>query len=182
MITKTYKANTNISINVVLPSKKNLHISFNPLSNGSSTFTTDNEELQNAIEKHYNFGKLFRLFSQHGESSKKEEKKVIKLPVAPVKNDEDTAKDDAADNEPVTDTEEAENTSSEEVATDIEETAETETETEEESTLRKVQVSDLAAAKDYLADTFGISRTVLRSKKAIVEQAAANGIEFEGLS
>lgn len=47
---KTYKANTNVSINVVLPSKKNLHISFTPLSNGSSLFTTDNEDIMRAIE------------------------------------------------------------------------------------------------------------------------------------
>ena len=52
MITKTYKANTNISINVVLPSKKNLHIAFVPLSNGSSVFTTDNEDIQKSVENH----------------------------------------------------------------------------------------------------------------------------------
>ena len=49
------------------------------------------------------------------------------------------------------------------------------------TTSRKVKVSDIASAKDYLADTFGISRTSMRSTKAIMEQAAANGIEFEGL-
>lgn len=68
MITKTYKANTNISINVVLPSKKNLHIAFVPLSNGSSVFTTDNEDIQKSIENHYKFGKLFKLHSLHGQS------------------------------------------------------------------------------------------------------------------
>ena len=49
-------------------------------------------------------------------------------------------------------------------------------------TIRKIKVSDIASAKDYLADTFGISRTSMRSSKAILEQAAAHGIEFEGLS
>ena len=68
MITKTYKANTNISINVVLPSKKNLHIAFVPLSNGSSVFTTDNEDIQKSVENHYKFGKLFKLHSAHGQS------------------------------------------------------------------------------------------------------------------
>ena len=67
---KTYKANTNVSINVVLSNKKNLHISFSPLSNGTSTFTTDNEEVMNAIERHSNFGKLFRLHSMQGEAAK----------------------------------------------------------------------------------------------------------------
>lgn len=157
---KTYKANTNVSINVVLPSKKNLHISFVPLSNGNSTFTTDNEEIMNAIESHYNFGKLFRLHSTQGESKKK----AAKVAEKPVKDEEQT--DKAEDNAVVvgcndeTSTEEADN----------------------EPALKKVKVSDLAAAKDYLADTFGISRTALRSMKAITEQAAAHGIEFEGLS
>lgn len=49
------------------------------------------------------------------------------------------------------------------------------------TTFRKVKVSDIASAKDYLADTFGISRTSMRSTKAIMEQATANRIEFEGL-
>ena len=76
---KTYKANTNVSINVVLPSKKNLHISFTPLSNGSSLFTTDNEDIMRAIEKHYNFGKLFRLHSMQDESEKMESKNRRKI-------------------------------------------------------------------------------------------------------
>ena len=54
---KIYKANTNISINVVLPSsKKNLHIAFVPMSDGSSVFSTDNEEIQKGIERHYKYG------------------------------------------------------------------------------------------------------------------------------
>ena len=71
MIIKTYIANTNISINVVLPSKKNFHITFTPLSNGSSVFTTDNEILQRSIERHYNFGKLFRLQTSQGQSAER---------------------------------------------------------------------------------------------------------------
>lgn len=46
------------------------------------------------------------------------------------------------------------------------------------SELKQVQMTDLGAAKDYLAETFGISRNRLRSKKQIVEAAAANGIEL----
>lgn len=136
-MTKTYKASTNVSINVVLSSKKNLHISFVPLSNGSSTFTTSNKELIRAIESHYNFGKLFRLYSQQ---------------------DEDENTKDAAEQRATTDADEQGETS--------------------EDIVKIITVSDLAAAKDYLADKFGISRTALRSKKAIDEQAAAKGIEF----
>lgn len=155
---KTYKANTNVSINVVLPSKKNLHISFTPLSNGSSLFTTDNEEIMRAIESHYNFGKLFRLHSAQDEN----EKRSAKATENPKKEETQTTSpaqengDDGQDGGEATDG--------------------------NEDVLKKVRVSDLSAAKDYLADTFGISRTALRSMKAITEQAAANGIEFEGLS
>lgn len=51
----------------------------------------------------------------------------------------------------------------------------------EESNIRKVKVHDLGEAKDYLAETFGVSRTSLRGQKAILEAAKANNIEFEGL-
>ena len=186
---KTYKANTNVSINVVLPSKKNLHISFVPLSNGSSTFTTDNEDIMNAIESHYNFGKLFRLHSQQGESKKKATK-VVELPtkkeekkeeqtadVNPTPTNETTVVTDNGNDETANANENngENNEQGDETSTDG-------AETENETTLKKVTISDLAAAKDYLADKFDISRTALRSKKAIVEQAAAHGIEFVGLS
>lgn len=60
---KVYKAKSHVSINVVLSSKGNMHISFSPLSNGDSTYCTDNEEVQRAIEKNANFGRLFFLYS-----------------------------------------------------------------------------------------------------------------------
>ncbi len=125
-----------MSINVVLSNKKNLHISFVPLSNGSSTFTTDNKELIRAIESHYNFGKLFRLHSTQEEN---------------VEPSADIVREKADDTE------------AEQAAEDV---------------LKEITVSDLAAAKDYLADKFGISRTALRSKKAIDEQAATKGVKF----
>ena len=45
----------------------------------------------------------------------------------------------------------------------------------------KVEVSDLSEAKNYLAETFGISRTVLRNKESIISAAKAKGIVFEGI-
>ncbi len=50
-----------------------------------------------------------------------------------------------------------------------------------ESQLTKITVSDLASAKDYLAETFGLVRSSMRSQKTVVEKAAENGIVFEGL-
>lgn len=154
-MTKTYKANTSISINVVLASKKNLHISFITQSDGSSTFTTDCEEIQRAIERHYRFGSLFRLKSVSGSPEKK-------------RTDPDT--DDIVMGE----------TNEKDGETGHDET-ESEWNNDGQRKLDVVNVPDLSAAKDYLADRFGISRTTLRSKKSIVDAAAANGIQLDGI-
>lgn len=169
---KTYKANTNVSINVVLPSKKNLHISFMPLSNGSSVFTTDNEELQKAIESHYRFGSLFRLVGESNIPGKKETSKREK-------NDKKTSTEVDATTTEESDEKDAESAIDANTTT-AEESGESDDENEN-GNLIKVHVTDLASAKDYLADKFGISRTSMRSTKAIIEQAAAHGIEFEGI-
>lgn len=131
---KHYKSKTSISINVVLKSKKSMHIAFTAQSDGSSVYTTDNPDVQYALEHHYKYGKLFKLVSTESEADIKAKKEA----------------EEAAANE-------------------------------KKDEIRKVSVSDLAAAKDFLADTFGISRTSLRSEKAIMEAAKANNIEFEGL-
>lgn len=176
---KTYKSNTNVSINVVLPNKKNLHIAFTPLSDGSSTYTTNNEVIMNAIESHYNFGKLFRLHSVQGESNKK----AAKVVETSAKKEEKAEVKPADNPAPAEDTTVTDNENGEDNEQNGEAPTEgAETETDTDATLKQVTVSDLAAAKDYLADKFGISRTTLRGKKAIVEQAAAKGIEFVGLS
>ena len=169
MIIKTYKANTNISINVVLPSKKNLHIAFTPLSDGSSVFTTDNEVIQKSIEKHYKFGKLFKLHASQGQSAEKEV--TDKLKSTSLRKKKETP---AAENVDKTELDNNEN---------VKQNGETEDNAGagNDETVCKVKMSDIAAAKDYLADKFGISRTSMRSTKAILEQAAAHGIEFEGL-
>lgn len=131
---KHYKSKTAISINVVLKSKKSMHIAFTAQSDGSSVYTTDNPDVQYALEHHYKYGKLFKLVSTESEADIKAKQEAEKA-AANEKKDE----------------------------------------------IRKVSVSDLAAAKDFLADTFGISRTSLRSEKAIMEAAKAHNIEFEGL-
>lgn len=167
MAKKAYKAGTNVSINVVLPSKKNTHITFMPLSNGSSVFTTDNEELQKAIESHYRFGSLFRLVGESNIPSKKNNKKTsMEVDAATTKESDEKDAESAIEANTAT-TEESDKKESDEENSN--------------GNLIKVHVTDLASAKDYLADKFGISRTSLRSAKAIMEQAALHGIEFEGI-
>lgn len=130
---KTYKANTGISVNVYLPeTKKNVHVTFTAMSNGDSVFTTADEHVQEGLEHHYRFGKLFRLVSAVDEAELEAES----------------------------------------------EAAAVEAEPEETGGLRKVEVSDWDSAKDYLADTYELTRTSLRSQKAIVTAATEHGIEF----
>lgn len=131
---KHYKSKTSIAINVVLKSKKNMHVAFTAQSDGSSVYTTDNPDVQYALEHHYKYGKLFKLVSTESEADIKAKKEA----------------EEAAANE-------------------------------KKDEIRKVSVSDLAAAKDFLADTFGISRTSLRSVKTILEAAEQHNIKFEGL-
>lgn len=200
MIIKKYKANTNVSINVVLSSKKNLHISFIPLSDGSSVFQTDNEDIQRAIESHYNFGRLFRLVETSGVKAPEKKTPAKAASPAPAPEDtkpaetevhtgEETVQEETTETAEVeTATEEAAPEESGEVEESAEVSAEGEVDEESGETaagddngLRKVTVSDIAAAKDYLADTLGISRTSMRSTKSILQKAAENGIEFVGL-
>lgn len=134
-MTKHYISDSHIAINVTLDGGESVHLSFIALSNGGSIFSTDNEELQNAIERHYRFGDLFTL--DHIEEPK---------------NTSETA------NEEYTSVKES-----------------------EDGNIQKITVNDLGEAKNYLADTLGISRTSLRSLKTILEVAKANNIEFVGL-
>nr|DAK08419.1 MAG TPA: hypothetical protein [Caudoviricetes sp.] len=131
---KKYKSRSAISINVVLDSKKSMHIAFTAQSDGGSVYITDNKNVQNALERHYKYGTLFKLAGVEDEASKESQSKETQ-----------------------------------------------DTEQEEKNKKRTVKVSDIAAAKDFLADTFGISRTSLRSEKAIREAAEQHNIEFEGL-
>lgn len=134
-MTKHYISDSHIAINVTLDGGESMHLSFIALSNGGSVFSTDSEELQTAIERHYRFGDLFTL--NHIEEPK---------------NTSETANDEY---------------------TSVKES--------EDGNIQKITVNDLGEAKNYLADTLGISRTSLRSLKTILEVAKANNIEFVGL-
>lgn len=152
---KTYESSTNISINVVLKNKKNRRISFVPRSNGSSVFTTEDIELQNALEQHYNYGNLFKLVG----------KKLSPKPVLRSGKDTVAVPDFLTDNM-------NEN--------DEHETAESPT-GETDLPVQKVKVNDIGEAKDYLAEKFGISRTSMRKTESILDLATKYGVEFEGL-
>lgn len=133
---KHYKAKTDISINVVLKNGANMHISFIALSDGQSEFYTDNKDIQDALERHHRYGKLFKCIGVVENTPT-----VNRVP----------AKEESI------------------------------IENEQEQKVVKIRVNDLSEAKDYVADNFGISRTLLRSKKSIIDAAAIHNIEFEGI-
>lgn len=126
---KIYTSGTCLSLNIRLESGKNLHVSFDAKSDGSSSYITDNENIQKGLERHYLFGEKFRLHKVV------EEEELKKNPVVE----------------------------------------------SEEKKSRIVNVSDLAEAKSYVAENFGVSRTLLRTKASIVEYALQHGVEFEGI-
>lgn len=130
---KKYQSRSAISVSILLESNKSIHIAFIAQSNGGSVFVTDNESIQNALERHYKYGTLFKLASTEKDSPKESNRKT--------EEEHEENKDEK----------------------------------------RRVTVSDIAAAKDFLAETFGVSRTSLRSEKAILEVAEQHNIEFEGL-
>lgn len=191
---KKYIAKTNISINVVLKSGKNRHITFSALTGGGSVFYTDDPEIQKAMECHYKFGKLFRVDQkyvaekQRNKPAPKPKPEIVpeqptvsaapipigETPTPTVEEAEDTPAGEAT--VAVSDSEQA---TAEDIDSDGQpEEAEAEA---EDNGLKTIVVSDPDAAKAYLAEHFGISRTKIKSVKAIKEAAAANGIVFEGI-
>ncbi len=199
---KKYIAKTNISINVVLKSGKNRHITFSALTGGGSVFYTDDPEIQKAMECHYKFGKLFRVDQkyvaekQRNKPAPKPKPEIVpeqptvsaapipigETPTPTVGEAEDTPVGEAEDTpagEATVAVSDSEQATAEDIDSDGQpEEAEAEA---EDNGLKTIVVSDPDAAKAYLAEHFGISRTKIKSVKAIKEAAAANGIVFEGI-
>lgn len=126
---KRYISKTEISLSVRLNGNGHMHVRFNPTSDGGSEYTTGNAVVQQGLEAHPQFGRMFvALESQPVKEEPKEE-------VAPSANAKTV-----------------------------------------------IKVNALQDAKDYLVETFGISRTQLTSKAKILAQAKANNVEFDGLN
>lgn len=156
---KKYVAKTDIAISVYLKSGKSTHVPFSAKTGGGSVLYTDDAELQEALEAHPKYGKLFKL-EQVIDPNKK--------PAAPVEPEEG-AEDTEANEEPV----------NPDADPDTEEATDEEDEGEE---VKKIMVNSIDEAKDYLCEHFeGYSRTKLRSKVAIKAAAEKEGFEFVGI-
>lgn len=169
---KKYVAKTDIAISVYLKSGKSTHVPFSALTGGGSVLYTDDEELQEELEAHPKYGKLFKL-EQVIDPNKKPAKdtKTKKAPVKPAA--------------PVEPEEGAEDTEANEEAVNPDADPDTEEATDEEDEgeeVKKIMVNSIDEAKDYLCEHFeGYSRTKLRSKVAIKAAAEKEGFEFVGI-
>ena len=56
---KRYKSKSCISLSVKLSTGGTTHVSFTPQTGGGSVYYTDNEKVQEGLEKHPKYGKLF---------------------------------------------------------------------------------------------------------------------------
>ena len=187
---KKYLANTTISVSVSLPNGGNARVSFSPLSDGTSVYYTNDKEIQFALEHHYKFGKLFSLDGESQEESAPTAKKPAKS--ATKKQQGKKSKKDASDQILEEIAKEWEEFTAEDEADSDNEEFEGEWELEgekpqaasaltKEGELREVTVSDLDAAKDYLAENFDIVRTKLKTEEIINDTAASLGVVFKYL-
>ncbi len=174
-----YVANTAVSVSVTLPSGGNARVSFSALTDGSSVYYTNDKEIQHALEHHYKFGKLFRLEESDGQdapAAKKPTKSPSKKPSgkkSKKETSEQTVEEIAKEWEEFKPEDEADSAN--------EESEGEESQDEGEAELKEVPVSDLDAAKDYLAENFDIVRTKLKSEGIINETAASLGVTFKYL-
>lgn len=188
MTTKTYKSPSNIAINVVLSNGSNLLVSFSSKTIGGSIFTTSNEEVQQAIERHYNYNKLF--FLERTVITEDKVSKTKKNTTVNTVNKESAKSGNISNDEPKEDNSEAteEETEKDDELTaeeDNEETEATEEVTESDVTtdgMTKVEFTDLVSAREYLNENFSIPKQTIMSKASIIEAAKAHNIVFVGLS
>lgn len=155
---KKYIANTAISVSVTLPKGGNMRVSFSALTDGTSVYYTDDKEIEWALEHHYKYGKLFRLAgeSQTSDTAPSAGKSTQKTTKSSKATQKGTPTYTTKTTEP-----DSENAGQEETATP-----------------REVAVTDLDAAKDYLAENFGVVRTKLKTEEIIKETALGYGITF----
>lgn len=153
---KKYSAKSCISISIKLPTGGSTHVSFAPKTGGGSVFYTDNEKIQEGLENHSKYGKLFKLDSEQDVTASKPAKEV-----KPIVTDATSNTD--------TDVEENAYTAGLSDGTDGDEGP---------AALIEKEVTCNDDAKDYLAEKFNVSRSKLRNREQIDSAAEANGVKF----
>lgn len=76
---KKYSSKSHVAVNVILPNGVHVHVAFEPLTGGGSVYYTNDENLQKALERHYQYGKLYKGAEVE---EPKEEEPVVEEPAA----------------------------------------------------------------------------------------------------
>lgn len=85
MSAKKYIAKSHVSLSVKMTENKYAHISFTPLTGGGSVYYTSDEKVQQALEQHPKYGKLYKEDLLY-----KQIMQVVATPVAKKKKEEAT--------------------------------------------------------------------------------------------
>lgn len=147
MAKKTYIASSVLSFNVRLEGAKK-HMSFSPLTLGGSMYTTSDERMQQAIERH-------RLFHSGA---------ITILETIPLEKKTNVARPTKTAGE---------------AAARYGDTVFSVAGTEGKKKAVVLEFSSLAEGKDYMADTYGVSRTKLRTRADIEKAAKENGVAIK---
>ncbi len=156
---KTYRAKSELSFNVRMGSGYR-HVAFVPHTMGGSSLTTDDPQLQSAIEQHRFFGTLISVTVM-----REEKPRVAPATSFPVSQSPSTGSGDGpASGHPAL---------SSDLIADV---------GSADANLQVLSFSSLFDAREYMADQWGISRTHLRFIEQIKRAAYEHGyaIELEG--
>ena len=136
---KIYKSKSQVSVTVRLKSGSNTHITFQPQTGGGSIYYTKDDIVQDGLESHPKFGRLFKLVGAQEE---------VKPAVKKVEANNDG-------NGP--------------------EEAEGAKQTASGATFTASCNDD---AKEYLAEKYGVKRSLMRNKDQILAAAQQHGVEI----
>ena len=194
---KTYSSKYCVSLNVKIAGGGYMHVSFSPMTGGGSRYCTVDLAVQEALERHPKFGRLFSLDGAektHGPAAEPQGT-VVKgrgadqtragsttLPVGGGNGGPlGPAAVDGPAAEPQGTVVEGGNggpLGEEDGASELDGVLEA---VPVDGDGRTVRVDSLSEAREYLSEHFGISRTKMRNKAAILEAAEGVGISFEGV-
>lgn len=136
---KIYKSKSQVSVTVRLKSGSNTHITFQPQTGGGSIYYTKDDIVQDGLESHPKFGRLFKLVG-----AQEEVKPAVKKVEA---NNEGNGPEEAEG-------------------------------AKQSASGATFTASCNDDAKEYLAEKYGVKRSLMRNKDQILAAAQQHGVEI----
>lgn len=142
---KIYKSKSQVSVTVRLKSGSNTHITFQPQTGGGSIYYTKDDIVQDGLESHPKFGRLFKLVGAQEEKKVDGGYAVIAGKVEA--NDEGNGPEEAEG-------------------------------AKQSASGATFTASCNDDAKEYLAEKYGVKRSLMRTKDQILAAAQQHGVEI----